>query len=301
MAKKSNTEEFIVKAQQIHNNIYDYSEVNYHDAHSKILIKCYKHGKFLQTPISHLAGHDCPKCVNETRGGNQTKLLHEFVEEAKEMHGEKYNYSKTIYKGIFTKIIIICPCHGEFLQTPYAHLHSNGCRRCSGLSPLTTEEFIERAKETHNNKYDYSKSEYKNATTKIKIICIEHGEFLQMPPSHLSGAGCPKCSRNISNPETKWLDTLGIPNEYRNKFMYIEDTRIKPDAYDPITNTIYEYNGDFWHGNPAKYNPADINPKNKKTYGELYEETLSKRKLIQEAGYNLIEIWESEWKLLSKS
>jgi hypothetical protein len=82
----------------------------------------------------------------------------------------------------------------------------------------------------------------------------------------------------------------------RSRNIYINGKRIKADAYDPITNTVYEFWGDFWHGNPNTTNSNDINSRNKKTYGELFEITQEKRKLILDAGYNLIEIWHSDWK-----
>ncbi len=78
--------------------------------------------------------------------------------------------------------------------------------------------------------------------------------------------------------------------------MYIGDRFFKFDAYDPITNTVYEHLGDFWHGNPnSKFKSDDMNPKNKKSYGALYKEWLEKERIIKLAGYNLITIWESDW------
>ena len=62
------------------------------------------------------------------------------------------------------------------------------------------------------------------------------------------------------------------------------------------TNTVYEYWGDYWHGNPIKYKSEDIHPVVKKTYGELYQDVLNKRQAIMSAGFNLVEIWESDWK-----
>jgi hypothetical protein len=94
--------------------------------------------------------------------------------------------------------------------------------------------------------------------------------------------------------ETVWLDSLFIPDEYRQKILYIGNKRIKVDAFDPTTNTIYEFWGDYWHGNPIKYSPDGINVKNKKTFGELFKITQVKRQMIIEAGYNLVEKWETE-------
>lgn len=93
-----------------------------------------------------------------------------------------------------TKVCIICPKHGEFWQTPSGHLSGKGCPKCYKESrSSTTEEFINKAREIHGNKYDYSKVNYVNAYTKVCIICPKHGEFWQIPANHLNGHGCPNC------------------------------------------------------------------------------------------------------------
>gem|GEM_PF-2831800 len=112
---------------------------------------------------------------------------------AKEVHGDKYDYSLVDYKNNNTKVIIICPEHGKFEQTPKQHLRPNCCPKCAGRIKRTTEEFITKANKKHDGKYDYSKVKYINSKTKICIICPEHGEFWQEPSSHLSGCGCPNC------------------------------------------------------------------------------------------------------------
>ena len=107
---------------------------------------------------------------------------YEFIEKAKKVHGDKYDYSKVEYVNSRTKICIICPQHGEFWQTPNAHLMKEGCPKCKGenvskVNRRTTNEFIEKAKKVHGDKYDYSKVDYKNNSTKVCIICPIHGEF----------------------------------------------------------------------------------------------------------------------------
>lgn len=116
-----------------------------------------------------------------------------FIEKSKKVHGDKYDYSLVKYTNTRTKVKIICPQNHEFWQMPHSHLAGSGCSICYGIVKSTTEEFIEKAKEVHGNKYDYSLSEYLNATTKVKIICSENHEFWQSPNSHLQGSGCPIC------------------------------------------------------------------------------------------------------------
>jgi G:T-mismatch repair DNA endonuclease (very short patch repair protein) len=119
----------------------------------------------------------------------------QFIEKAIKVHGNRYDYSKTKYVNSQTKIIIICPIHGEFRQTPNNHLAGYNCFKCSGNKKLTTEDFIKRAKRIHGNKYNYFKVKYINNETKVKIICPIHGEFRQTPNHHLNRKqGCLYCS-----------------------------------------------------------------------------------------------------------
>ena len=223
------------------------------------------------------------------------RSVEQFITDSNRIHENKYEYSAAAYNGTKVKVKIVCKIHGIFEQTPDVHLRGHGCFKCmcdKRTKPL--EQFIREAREIHGA-YDYSNAAYINAHTKIKIICKLHGEFIQTPDDHLSGKRCPSCASSVSRQETEWLNSLNIPIEYRHKTLYIGKIKVQTDAYNPSTNTIYEYNGDFWHGNPEQYNQDDINPRNKKTFGKLYEETKLKRKLILDAGYSLIEIWGSDW------
>ena len=123
-----------------------------------------------------------------------------FIEKAKRKFGDKYDYSKVKCYNANSLIILICPEHGEFKRTAKNFLRSNyGCPKCNNKT-LTNKEFINKAQKIHNNKYDYSKTNYINTYTKVSIICPKHGEFYQTPKNHLKGCGCSKCkSDKISN------------------------------------------------------------------------------------------------------
>ena len=106
-------------------------------------------------------------------------LKEEFIEKARKVHGDEYDYSKVEYKNNKTKVCIICPKHGEFWQKPNSHLSSGqGCPKCGGTCKIETEEWVKRAKKIHGDKYDYSLVNYKNYITKVKILCPKHGEFI---------------------------------------------------------------------------------------------------------------------------
>lgn len=218
------------------------------------------------------------------------------IDKANQIHGGKYDYSKVVYKNTDTKVIIICPVHGEFLQTPYHHINrGQGCTQCKGkriqkTKSMKIEDFITKSNEIHNSKYNYDKSIYLNAHTKLIITCKKHGDFLQNPNNHIyNKCGCPSCGYNTSKTGNTWLNSLNIPQECREVVIYINNQKYKVDAL--YNNTIYEYFGYFWHGHPDWFNPDDINPKNKTRYSELYLNTLAKIEIFTNSSYNFIYTW----------
>ena len=234
--KKLTTEEFISRAKLVHGDKYDYSKVNYINAKTKICIICPVHGEFWTLPSIHLSGHKCPKCV----GG--VKLSKEdFITKAKEIHNNKYDYSKVDYKNTITEVCIICPEHGEFWQKPIHHIQGKGCPYCGGTKKLSTEEFIKRAKKIHNNKYDYSKVDYVGSHMKVCIICPKHGEFLQTPHSHLRGSGCPYCNKGIKYTSDEFI-TLA-KKIHNNKYDYSKVNYINTHTKVCI---ICPDHGEFW-------------------------------------------------------
>ena len=174
-----------------------------------------------------------------------------FINKAKQVHNDKYDYSKVNYVNSKTKVCIICPKHGEFWQEPRHHLSKHGCPMCGKENSdrkqsLTLNEFIEKSNQIHNGKYIYDKVNYVNAETKVCIICPKHGEFWQAPHSHLRGQGCPKCGRERN------INSIKITNE-----AFIEKaTQIHGGKYD-YSKCIYKdsntkvkiicpIHGEFW-------------------------------------------------------
>ena len=178
---------------------------------------------------------------------NKKLTKEEFIEKAKKIHGDKYDYSKVELTGNNkTKVCIICPEHGEFWQKQNAHLCGQGCQKCYGNKKLTKEEFIEKAKQIHGEKYDYSKVEYKNNHTKVCIICPEHGEFWQLPSSHLQGHACQKCSlKKLSK-----INSLGLEN-FIKKAKKVHGDKYDYSKVNYINNKtkvciICPEHGEFW-------------------------------------------------------
>lgn len=190
---------FIERAQAIHGNRYDYSQVEYIDNEEPVIIKCPIHGVFTQRPHTHLRGRGCPKCGIESRASLKRGTTEEFIAEAIYVHGEEYDYSRVKYVNCDEPVEIICKIHGPFMQTPYSHNKmAQGCPKCAAIkrgevSRKNTEQFIREATIAHGGKYDYSLVNYTLATEKVKIICPVHGVFEQIARDHLRGVGCKKC------------------------------------------------------------------------------------------------------------
>lgn len=296
MSAKYTTEIFIEKSNIVHHNLYDYSAVNYVNNSTKIEIICKLHGGFIQSPHDHLSGAGCPEC-----SGHKRITTANFIERSNIIHNHLYDYSLVDFKNSKEKVKIICHKHGEFEQIADNHLCGAICYKCGKESAAlkracTTEMFIKQAAIIHDHKYDYSTVDYINNHTKIIIVCLKHGEFQQKPNAHLSGQGCSKCRGNcISKKEVQWLDSLQVSDQYRQKSITINGKKYRIDAYDPNTNTIYEFYGDYWHGNPKVYDPNGINVHNKFSFGELYNKTILRENLYRDSDYNVISIWEYDF------
>tara|TARA_R110000796_G_scaffold227688_1_gene344466 strand:- start:245 stop:979 length:735 start_codon:yes stop_codon:yes gene_type:complete len=144
MPAKSNTITFTKRANKKHNNYYDYSLAEYINAKEKVKIICPKHGEFLQQPSNHLFGQGCIKCMGDRVSKAKRLNTSEFILKSKAIHGSKYDYSLVEYKTSKDKVIIICPEHGEFLQTPKAHSTPSMCQGCPFCKISKGEEEIEK-------------------------------------------------------------------------------------------------------------------------------------------------------------
>lgn len=291
MASKPITKElFINRAVKKYGKKYDYSNVSYIDFQTPIEIICPIHGSFFQKPHEHLRSkHGCPKCGNDKINKNRTLTTEIFIEKAIKKHGNRYDYSLTKYKNSTTKILIICPIHGEFYQEPNNHLKGSGCNKCGQNSlidkvSVTIDNFIERSKIIHDNKYDYSL--IKNITpiisAKVPIICPNHGVFDQISHNHLNGYGCPKCSHNGISKDEIIIENYLI----KNNITYTKnDTsilgKLELDFYLPDFKIGIELNGLYWH--------SEL--KGKDRYHHL-----KKLNLCKEMGIRLINITDYELK-----
>lgn len=189
-----NTEKFIAKAIAKHGDRYDYSKSVYITAKEKLIVICKTHGEFMQEAHSHIAGRGCNLCARRN-------LELSFEQEAREIHGDCYDYSLVDYERSNKKVKIICKKHGLFEQTPSNHLMGKRCSLCAfksraKLKTFPFSEFERRSKEVHGGIYVYDKDHYFGIKSKAKITCYTHGDFYQLAKLHMDGSICPSCSDN---------------------------------------------------------------------------------------------------------
>jgi very-short-patch-repair endonuclease len=284
-SQRLTTKDFIKRAKGVHGNKYDYSLVEYKNSKTKIKIICKEHGEFIQTPGKHLKGQGCKKCSYKEVGISQRLTTEKFIEKARVIHGDKYDYSLTEVINSSNKIKIICPEHGIWEQKPNGHLQGKGCRTCSGYKKLTTEEFIKKAGDVHEGKYDYSFVNYEGHYKKVKIICPEHGEFIQGAGSHLAGTGCPRCSESKGEKEIyKWLLNKELNFTRQKTFNNCKHKRqLYFDFYVIDHNLCIEYDGKQ-HFEPIEYFGGKL------TLEEIKKRDKFKNKFCNKHNINLLRI-----------
>lgn len=286
--RKLTTEKFIEKAKKKYGDTYDYSQVNYIDSKTKVKIKCNKCGLvFEQRPAKHLSTNGCPSCSRKSVADGQRTGLDEFVKRAREIHGDKYDYSQFVYINSGTRGTIICPIHGPFEQAPGNHIgrQEQGCPKCgrergNKKTSKTREQFISDARKVHGGKYDYSKVVYINKNNKVIVTCPKHGDFLVSPGNHtLRESGCPKCVTHRSGWEkevSNFVLSLCSDAEHSNREIL---NGKELDIYVPSKHIAIECDGLRWHNESHRDNDFHIRKTND----------------AENAGIRLIHIFEDEW------
>lgn len=198
----------------------------------------------------------------------QRKTLCDFINKSNNIHNFKYKYSKSNYKNNRTEICITCKKHGDFYIKPYNHLKGKGCPSCDNSMRMNKKIFIDRSTEIHKKRYDYSLVEYKNNKTKVKIICRNHGEFLQRPNDHLMGQGCPECKK-IKIGRGKKLGKKNFVLESIKTHGHLYDyTKVKYKRGDKKVIIICEKHGEFLQ-TPKNHILGNGCPKCKMSKGEI--------------------------------
>lgn len=304
--------ELIIKANGIFPFNFDNFEYIRND--HKSIIGCNFCGNdFIIQPMRLFMGTGgCQNCARKQRDKRCSLTNEEFIQQSKEKYGNKFDYSLTNYAGMRLNIILKCNiCKTIFETKAKNHLgkDSDGCckvcqtKKSKVIQTKTTEQFIIEAKLIHGIKYSYELVNYTGSFKKIIIKCNTCcNEFKTTPSIHLGGSNCPLCNNKIfvSISETKWLDELNIPIEYRQKTLILNNKQFRTDAFDPVFQTVYEFYGDFWHGNPNVFDSNKLNTKNGFTFGELYNKTIERENILKENGFKIIKIWEQNWKAIKR-
>ena len=287
--KRFTTELFKERLKEIYGGIDAFDKVTYTHHLTPTVITCPKHGEVVVTPKQLLFGSKnfyCPKCgtENRLRNGAISKLnnaKNSFVTKANKKHNNAYTYEKVDYVNSKTKVIITCPEHGDFEQTPACHLSGDGCRKCAtdrqskkAMKPF--KNFAEQANEAHNNAYTYVESTYINSRELTEVVCKKHGTFWVTPDNHISKlSGCPKCVHQISSQEDKIVERF--PQFERTNRKVISPYHL--DLYSEDNKLAIEVNGRYWHS---------------ETNGKDSDYHLMKTEKCLEKGIRLLHFWDDE-------
>lgn len=253
MVKKLTTEEFIQKAKAIHGDKYDYSAVVYINNYTKIKVFCKRCEKYFETtPANCLRGKGCPHCKG-IRAHERFKMSNEyFIEKAKKIHGNKYDYSAVNYVNAHTKVKIFCKtCQKYFECEPANHYHKKGCpicarKRAGQKLALTADEFLTKLKKISGKRYEILNNSYCNRHTKVKVLCNKCKKiFESLPGNLLSGHGCPYCKQSKGELSIQsYLNTKHITYIVQYRFKDCKDKRPLPfDFYLPERNLCIEFQG----------------------------------------------------------
>ena len=222
--RKKHEINFLNNAKNIWGKEYDYSQVKYENSKANVTIICYEHGPFQRIPNDHTNKthpNGCPKCGLQRRAAKRRLPLKKFIERGIKKFGNKYDYSEVNIINVDSDVLIGCPIHGVIPMTPYAHYKSKtGCKKCGVMlrslnSRLPKNDFIIKAANIWDNKYDYSQIEYEGVSKNIyNIKCKEHNQIFKMiGSSHLAKAeGCEKClgRQRLTMENFFWKDQKSI-------------------------------------------------------------------------------------------
>ncbi len=235
------TENFIEKSRKIHDDEFGYEQTIYTGALDHVIIYCKKCDVYFdQRADSHLRGYKHKQCSN-------TKSEEQFIIDVKKIHGNRFDYTKSIYNRANKEIIVKCnSCKKDFTTTPQRLLEGHGCSYCLGRNK-TNEEFINESKKLNGDKLDYTFCNYTDSNTKVLFLCKWcNNLFLQSPNNHLQGQSCPYCAGKNKNTHRFVIESQEI---HENKYTYPNTIYISAHKHVEINCSIH---GSFWQ-TPASH------------------------------------------------
>jgi hypothetical protein len=181
---------------------------------------------------------------------NLRKTRVKFIEQSNDVHNNKYNYDLVVYVRNEDYVIIECPNHGYFLQSPKTHITGRGCKKCAGEKRrLTNSEFIDRSNKIHKGFYLYPNTKYKTVDDKVLIVCQKHGEFTQAARDHLAGSGCTECSNSLTSWSKSQYLEMSKPYDFKSK-IYLVKMNLNNEYFYKIGITVTSLNERYWGVKP---------------------------------------------------
>lgn len=293
------TEEFVRRATAKHGDRFDYSVCRYEGFLEPIQVICRTHGSCWTTPKSHLhsASGGCGECRRRIVQDALRSTTEQFIDRARGVHGDRYDYRLACYTGGHSKVVIICPQHGPFRMKAYRHLSGRGCRKCAferigRARQLSFWDFLERVIRVHGmGRYEYQLEGFVNAHSKIPIRCPQHGVFHQSVATHLKGTGCPRCIQSKGECRVRQvLEDLGVDFKEQIRFPACRDWGTLPfDFFVPSHRLLIEFDGRQHYDNSEHWGGRE-------KLAETQRHDRIKDRFAAENGYRLLRIphWELE-------
>lgn len=261
--------EVIERFTKAHGDRYEYSRVEFVNVKTKVIIKCRIHGEFSQLPPDHWMGRGCVKCMGMKAGDLKRKTISTFIEEATRLHNGKYDYSRFIYKNAITKGLILCPLHGEFLQSPNTHLArgGSGCPACgdikSGLYGLTAFRRNREFADEYNELYFVTVCGFvkigisKDSSRRSSSGSVRFEEYLYVRGTTRA---CAWCVEQHVLQQTHWAALSGFPTELQNwpgRHEIRENILDKDETIEILDQLLDECEKIGWESFATKYGLAD--------------------------------------------
>ena len=284
---------FVERARAKHGDRFDYSTSQWLGFQKPISVVCRKHGAFTTTPKYHLANPSgsCPQCRAKRFRLARSLNTDQFIQRAREVHGNRYDYHLVQYTGTLDPVVIVCREHGPFRMKPYRHLSGRGCRKCTFRRHrkerrLPFWEFVERVISVHGaNRYEYELKDFVNMHSKIPIHCPKHGRFLQTLANHLKGTGCPSCVQSAGEQRIReslqMLDVECVEQACFNKCRNRRPLRF--DFYVPSHRLLIEFDGRQHYENSKLWGGEE-------ELAEIQRRDAIKNRFAERHGYRLLRI-----------
>lgn len=231
MTQKLTQSEFTMKAQSRAKRPIDLSKFVYAGSSQKGVATCPEHGDFLISANALMNRIGCPACALKERADKRRMPVSEFINRASAVHADVYDYTNVRYTNSQGYVLIVCPTHGEFSQTPSAHLTGRGCPTCGDTKigdkcRISQSDFLARCTDVHGDRYDLSRVAYKGVSKKIEVVCKEHGVFYPTAGNFTANkSGCPTCARLLVGSKSRMSEQSYIERAkalHSNRFEYGE-------------------------------------------------------------------------------